>query len=72
MAVQGAISLNRTLHRAERRTSVGDNTGQYKHKGHTPSAKIGIKIPDPAGNRLYPQIIPDTHFREAEWALEQV
>ena len=30
------------------RASAEDSTG---HKGHTPNPRIGIKIPDPAGNR---------------------
>ena len=33
------------------RASAGDNTGQNTHRGHTPNPRIGIKIPDPAGNR---------------------
>ena len=33
------------------RTSAGDSTGENTDKGHTPNPKIGIKIPDPAGNR---------------------
>ena len=31
------------------RTTIGDNTGQYK--GHTPNPRIEMKIPDPAENR---------------------
>ena len=26
-------------------------TAQAEHKGHTPNSRIGIKIPDPAGNQ---------------------
>ena len=33
------------------RASAGDSTGQNTGKGHTPNPKIGILIPDPAGNR---------------------
>ena len=33
------------------RVSAEDNTGQSRNKGHTPNPRIGIKIPDPAGNR---------------------
>ena len=33
------------------RTSTADSTGQSTEKGHTPNPRIGIKIPDPAGNR---------------------
>ena len=33
------------------RASAEDNTGQNTDKGHTPKPRIGIKIPDPAGNR---------------------
>ena len=32
------------------RATVGDNTGQNTHKGHTRSPRIEIKIPDSAGN----------------------
>ena len=31
--------------------SAGDSTGQNTDKGHTANPRIGIKIPDPAGNR---------------------
>ena len=33
------------------RVTAGDNTGQNTDKGQTHSPRIGIKIPDPAGNR---------------------
>ena len=33
------------------RATAEDNTGQNTDKGHTPSPRIGIKIPDPTGNR---------------------
>ena len=33
------------------RASVGDSTRQNTDRGHTPNPRIGIKIPDPAGNR---------------------
>ena len=33
------------------RASAGDNTGQNTDEGHIPNPRIGIKIPDPAGNR---------------------
>ena len=33
------------------RVSAGDSTGQNTYKGHTLSPRIGIKSPDPAGNR---------------------
>ena len=33
------------------RASAGDNPGQNTEKGHTPSPRIGIKIPDLAENR---------------------
>ena len=33
------------------RATAGDNTGQNTDKGHTPSPRIEINIPDPAGNR---------------------
>ena len=33
------------------RASAGDSTQDRTHKGHTPNPRIGIKIPDPAGNR---------------------
>ena len=32
------------------RASAGDSTGQNTDKGHTPNARIGIKIPNPARN----------------------
>ena len=33
------------------RGPAGDSTGENTDKGHTPNPGIGIKIPDPAGNR---------------------
>ena len=33
------------------RASAGDSTGQNTDKEHTSNPRIGIKIPDPAGNR---------------------
>ena len=33
------------------RAFAGDSTGQNTDKGHTPNPRIGIKIPDSAGNR---------------------
>ena len=33
------------------RATARDNTGQTTVKGHTPNARIEIKIPDPTGNR---------------------
>ena len=33
------------------RASAGDSTEQNTDKGQTPNPRIGIKIPDPAGNR---------------------
>ena len=33
------------------RASAGDSTGQNIDKGHSPNPRIGILIPDPAGNR---------------------
>ena len=33
------------------RASAGQSTGHDIDKGHTPNPRIGIKIPDPAGNR---------------------
>ena len=33
------------------RASVGDSTGQNTDKGHTPNPRLGIKIPESAGNR---------------------
>ena len=33
------------------RASAGDSTGQNTDKGHTPNLRIGIKTPDPTGNR---------------------
>ena len=32
------------------RASAGDNAGQNTDKAHTPNPRLGIKIPDPAGN----------------------
>ena len=45
---QGWASLE--LASGDRWISAEDNTGQYVHKGHIPSPKVGINIPDPAGN----------------------
>ena len=45
---QGRASLN-GQHNV--RASAGDTTGQNTDKGHTSNPRIGIKIPDPAGNR---------------------
>ena len=36
------------------RATAEDNTGQNTDKGHTPSPRIGIKIPDPAGGGIEP------------------
>ena len=33
------------------RASAGDNTGQITDKEHATNPRIGIKIPDPAGNQ---------------------
>ena len=33
------------------RAFAGDSTGQITDKGNTPNPRIGLKIPDPAGNR---------------------
>ena len=33
------------------RASARDSTGQNTDKGYTPNPRIGIKIPEPAGNR---------------------
>ena len=33
------------------RASAGDSTRQNTDKGNIPNSSIGIKIPDPAGNR---------------------
>ena len=33
------------------RVNAEENTGQNTDKGHTPSSRIEIKIPDHAGNR---------------------
>ena len=48
---QGRASLN--VWSAQCQASAGNNTGQNTDKGHTPSPRIGIKIPDPAGNRTW-------------------
>ena len=61
MPFRGTISFNYKLDRAQGRASLDvgsaghrafaeDNKGPYKHKGHTPSPKVGIKILDPARN----------------------
>ena len=66
---QGRASLNVWL--AQCQGLRRDSTGQHTDKGHTPNPSIGIKIPDPAGNRTRAAVLGGRDSTDHATATDQ-